>query len=73
MTTTSRYLHHPAAIRITAADLQANLGTIADYLQDVMRPGQVIPADLGARLDVVTDAILAAERLVTELAAEVIA
>jgi hypothetical protein len=67
------YVHHPAGIRTTAADLQANLGTIADYLQDVTRPGQVIPADLGARLDVVTDAVLAAERLVAELAAEVTA
>lgn len=69
----ARYLHHAAGITITAGDLHANLGVIARHLDGVMRPGQAIPADLARRLDVMTDAVLVAERLVAELASEVIA
>jgi hypothetical protein len=67
----TRYLHHPAAIRATAADLHANLQAVADYLAAVSGPGRSVPAELARRLDVITDAVLVAERLVAELAAEV--
>ena len=65
------YVHHPAAIRATADDLHANLHHVADHLQAVIRPGNAVPGDLARRLDAITAAVLVAERLVAELAAEV--
>lgn len=68
------YVHHPAGIRATADGLHVNLGTIADYLQAVGNGERapVMPtSDLARRLDAVTAAVVAAERWVAELAAEV--
>ena len=79
MTTTNyvpAYVHHPAGIRATADDLHANLGTIADYLQAVGngdRAPVMTTGELARRLDAVTAAVVAAERWVAELAAEVTA
>lgn len=65
------YVHHPSAIRATADDLHANLHHLADHLQAVVRPGNAVPNDLARRLDGITAAVLVAERMVAELAAEV--
>ena len=61
---TTRYVHSPAAIRTTAADLAAHLVTIADHLDAVSAAGgNLTPVDVGPVLDQLTDAVVAVERL----------
>lgn len=55
--TSTRYVHYPAAIRATAADVSDHLAAIADHL--AATPDAV---DMG-RLDALTTAVLVVERL----------
>lgn len=54
---TARYRHAPEAYRITAADLADGLDALAGHLARIGTPD----ATLAARLDDLTDAVVAAE------------
>ena len=77
MTTT--YRHAPAHYRNTATDMAEHLAAIADHLASLTevdpRNGRVRYAEptgeLGRRLDEVTDAVVAAERLLVALRVDV--
>ena len=77
MTTT--YRHAPGQYRATAADLAAHLVAIADHLAARVevdprngRTRYVAPdGELGRRLDELTDAVVAAERLAVAILVDV--
>jgi hypothetical protein len=76
---TTRYRHTPGHYRNTAAYLADHLGAIADHLAARVevdpRNGRMRYAapdgELGRRLDELTDAVVAAERLVVALLVDV--